>query len=134
MRRRDGTLASRREWRRSIRELGNSLGPTPAAVAASLEALNVRGSPHKPTDCAIARYLRALIGTESSVTGISVSNYSIHVSCTDRRLPITIRLPKPVGEFVRAFDNGCYPELIDPVDRQPSRTAPHARDNEAQDG
>jgi hypothetical protein len=104
---------SRRSLRRSIRQLGESLGTTPGDVAASLVALEVRGSPRNSSECAMARYLRAVIGTETCVSDVSVSDRRVHVTRTQRQPPIMVRLPRPVIKFIRAFDLGGYPELVD---------------------
>jgi hypothetical protein len=103
----------RRSLRRSIRRLTESLGSSPGAVAASLVALQVHGCPRNSAECAIARYLRAVVGTDASVADLSVSDRRVHVARTDRHLPMTVRLPTPITRFIRAFDDGGYPDLID---------------------
>jgi hypothetical protein len=107
----DSATTGRRRLRRSIREFGESLGPTPDAVAAKLRAWGVRGIPKDSKRCAIACCLQAMIGIEEAVTGISVTDRSVHVSSA-HGLPMLIKLPKPVSVFIKAFDTGCYPELL----------------------
>ncbi len=36
------------------------------------------------------------------------------------RVPIIVKLPKPVCAFIRAFDSGCYPELVIDFRRPPA--------------
>lgn len=103
----------RRALRRSVRQLTASLGSSPATVAANLVDLDVHGYPHNSGECAIARYLRAVVGTDISVVDLAVSDRRVHVTRVGRHLPMTVRLPTPVTRFIRAFDGGCYPELID---------------------
>lgn len=102
-----------RHLRRSVREHVQGLGETPAAVAEHLASHRVSGVPGKATDCAVARYLQAVIGAESSVSRVVVMEGSLRVFRYGCHLPIWLRLPRATAAFVRAFDAGCYPELID---------------------
>ena len=105
--------SGRRGLRRSIRQLTESLGSSPDAVAANLVALRAHGTPSNSSECAIARYLRAMVGTEMAVAEVAVSDRRIHVSRANRHLPMTVRLPAAVTKFIRAFDGGGYPELVE---------------------
>jgi hypothetical protein len=105
---------SRRALRSSVREFGESLGSTPAEVASTLADFGVSGTPRSSTGCAIARYLRVIIGTEPGISEIAVSMRSVHISCEGRTFPIIVKLPRPISKFIRAFDCDSYPELIDP--------------------
>ena len=105
-------MTTRRALRRSIEGFSETLGPTAAAVAGTLRQLDVRGTPKDSTQCALARCLWAIVGTESSVIKVAVTDRSIHVKRSPYHLPVIVRLPKPVRTFIRAFDSGCYPELV----------------------
>jgi hypothetical protein len=107
-------VSTRRALRRSIEGFSETLGPTAAAVAGTLRQLDVRGTPKDSTQCALARCLWAIVGSESSVTKVAVTDRSIHVKRSPYHLPVIVRLPKPVRTFIRAFDSGCYPELVGP--------------------
>jgi hypothetical protein len=127
------TIRTRRHLRQSVRQLGESLGATPGLVAANLVALRVMGMPKHSTDCAVARYLGAIVGTERCVKAISVSDRSVHVTLMGGHVPLRVGLPKPVCKFIQGFDSGCYPDLIDltPSPRagqavQSSRLGPNA--------
>jgi len=96
-------VSTRRALRRSIEGFSETLGPTATAVA---------GTPKDSTQCALARCLWAIVGTEGSVTKVAVTERNIHVKRSPGHLPVIVRLPKPVRTFIRAFDNGCYPELV----------------------
>jgi hypothetical protein len=82
-------------------------------VASNLAALRVVGKPKHSTECAIARYLGAIVGAERCVKTISVSDRSVQITLNGRRVPLRVRLPKAVCKFIQAFDSGCYPGLID---------------------
>jgi hypothetical protein len=82
-------------------------------VASNLAAQQVVGKPRHSTDCAIARYLGAIVGTEQSVETVTVSDRCVHLTLTGRRLPLRVRLPRQVCRFIQAFDAGCHPELVD---------------------
>jgi hypothetical protein len=107
------TMRSRRHLRQSVVQLGESLGSTPGQVASNLAALRVVGMPKHSTDCVIARYLGAIVGTEQAVKTISVSDRSVHVKVVAGRLPLRVRLPRPLCRFILDFDSGCYPDLVD---------------------
>jgi hypothetical protein len=112
-------IRDRRDLRHSIRRFSDSLGPTPAAVASKLRSWSVRGTPRDSNGCAIARCLRAIIGAGQSISNIWVTERRVHVKRVDSRFPMIVRLPKPVALFIRAFDTGCYTELL--IDfRQPT--------------
>jgi hypothetical protein len=89
------------------------LGTTPTEVASNLAALHVVGQPGDAANCAIARYMGAIIGTEHYVRAISVFDRSIRVTLLAGYLPVIVRLSRPIAKFVRAFDSGCYPDLVD---------------------
>ena len=104
-------IRDRRDLRHAIRGFGGSLGQTPAAVASRLKSWDVRGTPRDSNGCAIARCLRAIIGADPSVANIWVTDRRVHVKRSGSRVPIIVKLPKPVCSFIRAFDSGCYAEL-----------------------
>jgi hypothetical protein len=93
--------------------LTESLGSSPDAVAANLAALRAHGTPSNSSECAIARYLRAIVGAEMAVADLAVSDRRVHIIRADRHMPMTVRLPAAVTKFIRAFDDGCYPELVE---------------------
>lgn len=137
----DGAMSTRRAVRRSVRNFGQSLGPTPQAVASTLDRWSVRGVPRDPSGCAIARCLQAMLMTEEAIRDVSVGDRTIRVNRRRGRFPIVIRMPKPVWQFVWGFDVGCYPELVEtgylrrctrtpllPVGAQNSSPAEPARD------
>jgi hypothetical protein len=112
--------------------LGESLGTTPKEVASKLAAYGVAGRQGDAANCAIARYMGAIIGTEPGVRAISVFDRSIRVTLTPGHLPVVVRLPRPIAKFVRAFDSGCYPELVAGSDLQAANDPETAKPVEAE--
>lgn len=108
-----GAELSSRQLRRSIRRHVDSMGRSPGQVAGRLAAEGARGLPAEVSECVMARYLQAVIGAEMSVRKVVVKERSIRVFRTGYRLPVYLTLPSAVSKFIRAFDAGCYPELID---------------------
>ncbi len=108
-----GAELTSRQLRRSVRHYIQEIGDSPDAVAGRLNEEGVRGLPGEVSECALARYLQAVVGTEMSVRRVVVKEWSVRVFRTGSRLPSVTLLPGPVARFIRAFDAGCYPELID---------------------
>jgi hypothetical protein len=80
------------------------LGRTPDEVAASLLALDCRGVPARHRSCPVARYLQA-----SGFNGAAVDNRRVEWDDVRR-----VILPTAVSDFVRRFDQGEYPALVEP--------------------
>jgi hypothetical protein len=108
-------VRDRRSLRRSLEELVQGFGTTADGVADSLSALGVRGTPGDVTGCAIARYMQAVVGAEPSVSEVMVSEHKLRVTRKWGRFPITVNLPRAVTAFVRDFDAGSYPQLVEPM-------------------
>lgn len=87
------------------------LGTTAVEVAESLQAAGVTGSRGDPRDCAVARYLGAVVGGERDVAGVSVGRSVLWLSRRGLRPAVRVPLPVPVRHFVAAFDAGAHPEL-----------------------
>ena len=87
------------------------LGSTPDEVAKTLQDGGYRGQRHLCSVCPVAEYLRDVTGREVEVkrdtsalcTGVAPSG--------DMRW-IEIDNPLPIAEFVEAFDNGMWDELV----------------------
>jgi hypothetical protein len=84
----------------------NSLGNHPDQVAAKLQAKGVKGRPHIGCDCALARYL----ASEYPGHSFEVSNVQVEIDGEGRAY-----LPSGCRLFIREFDQGGYPELVDKV-------------------
>ncbi len=109
-----GHTLNRRALRRDIRQLSASLGATPETVASNLMGHDMRGIPRNQTRCPLARYLAIMLRSAGPPFDIFVSDRSVHARRPSGWHSMVVRLPPPVLEFMAAFDNGAYPELIDP--------------------
>jgi hypothetical protein len=90
------------------------LGTSPDEVAGSLLASGVRGVPRDNHSCAVAQYVSAVVGSEPSVRSVTVGPCSMMISLVhpaDNRPAgrLQVQLPKPVRDFVAAFDARRYP-------------------------
>lgn len=99
--------------RHGVRDHVRALGDSPSEVARRLGTHGVRGVPGQASECAIARYLQAVVGSESTVKKVVVMERTLRVRRTGWRPPLVVRMPRGASAFVRAFDAGCYPELVD---------------------
>ncbi len=109
-------MKGNRQLKRQIRELLSGLGGCGSEVAAALGDLGVRAEPRDPRDCAIAVYLRAVVGADHRIRAVAVQRDDVKVLTERARfnLPnvVTVRLPEPVRRFIEAFDEAAYPNLI----------------------
>ena len=78
----------------------------------------IRAVPKNPEGCAIALYLGAVLGADSRMESVAVGSNCLKAS-TKQSTPFSlfhgtmlIPVPKAVGQFIAAFDEGCYPELV----------------------
>jgi hypothetical protein len=102
----------RQTLRRSVDGLVRGLGCDPRAIAGSLDSEGIKGLTGNSNECAIARYLKAVVGSEATVVGVFVTER--HIKVTRRfRSPILLSLPPAARAFVREFDAGGFPTLID---------------------
>jgi hypothetical protein len=119
-------MSDLRQLKRQTRTLLTELGASPDEVFESLNAAGVHGVPKDNRSCAVARYVSALMGSDPRVRAVNVGHCSLLI---DTAAPpefrpngrLLVQLPKPVRQFVAAFDARRYPEMIEerPV---PSRT------------
>jgi hypothetical protein len=107
------------------------LGDSPDEVAESLLINGVHGIPRDNRSCAVARYVSAVVGSEPSVRSVTVGPCSMMISLvrpTDDRPAgrLHVQLPKPVRDFVAAFDARQYPQVTqEPPPRPPVASAAH---------
>lgn len=110
-------VSGRRQLRKQISHLLAGLGADHREVAATLQRAGIRGVPRNPGGCAIALYLGAVLGADSRIHSVTVGTNCLKAS-TLKSTPfyffygtMLLPVPKPVGQFITAFDEGCYPEL-----------------------
>lgn len=83
-----------------------ALGNTPGDVAYTLRQLGITGRKVWSDRCPVANYLRDYAGIERPAVGPT--------TFTDVAGSVRY-LPSAVGQFVRMFDAGVYPDLIAPA-------------------
>src|SRR3974390_3045130 len=82
----------------------SDLGENADDVAASLRNQGVRGQPQDKAQCAIARYLGAVVGAEKRVRNISVGTSELAVSGPHWwSTKLVIEVPSAIQQFIRAF-------------------------------
>ncbi len=106
------------ELKHQAGDLLGGLGSCRTDVAIALRNVGVRGIPKDSQDCAVAVYLRAVLGTDPRVQSFTVGRVAVKLHTSERRQwthrPsfVRVRLPDPVRQFISAFDEGFYPDLI----------------------
>ncbi len=86
----------------AIRKALKALGTTKAAVAGKLKRLGFKGHRCYADECPIANYLKSKgLNIGSGVVPDAIDEYGERVKTT-----------KAVEEFICAFDNGDYPQLV----------------------
>lgn len=105
--------SGRKELNRAVYTLLDDLGRDPNEVAASLKGYGVRGHRGSSTECALARYLSAVIGGDPSIQSIVVRVQSVRVRRGHKwNLGTRVKVPTAVSRFICAFDQGRYPDLL----------------------
>ncbi len=110
-------MGSRRQLKQQIQGLLTDLGPSHRDVATTLQRVGIRGVPKNPEGCAVALYLGAVLGSDSRVQSVAVGSNCLKASTTPSTPfyfhgTMLVPVPKPVGQFIAAFDDGRYPELV----------------------
>lgn len=85
-----------------IRALLRELGDTPKAIATSLRRRRLKGMLGVSNFCPLARYLKAKTGELTTVTEGYVDCDGLH----------NVPMPQPCRDFVEAFDNNEFPDLV----------------------
>lgn len=112
--------SGRKELGRAVYTLLDDLGREPSEVASNLKGYGIRGQRGSSTDCAVARYLSAVVGGDPSIQSIVVRVQSVRIRCGHRwSLGTRVKVPTSVSRFICAFDQGRYPDLLgEPVRRR----------------
>jgi hypothetical protein len=108
-----------RQLKRHTRVLLAGLGDNADEVAEALESAGVVGTPTSNRGCAVALYLSAVMGSDPHVRSVVVGHCSLVINLVqpgDRRPAgrLQVQLPKPVRQFVAAFDARRYPTVVRP--------------------
>lgn len=110
-------MSEHRQLKAQTRALLTGLGTCPDEVAESLRSAGVHGVPRNNRSCAVALYLSVLMGSDPRVRSIKVGHCSLlidTVSSPELRPSgrLQVQLPKPVRQFVAAFDAQNYPAIM----------------------
>lgn len=117
-------MSDLRQLKRQSRALLSELGSSPDEVSESLKAAGVRGVPRSNRSCAIALYLSALMGSDPRVRTVRVGHCAVLIDMAKgpENRPngrLLVQLPKPVRQFVAAFDALEYPMVVRPCPAEP---------------
>jgi hypothetical protein len=82
------------------------LGKTSDKVYQTLKSKGIKGVSCVAWHCPIAHYLESLTGQKMSV-GLRNCGYSGNRGRTD------VELPMPVQLFIRRFDDGLFPDMVE---------------------
>jgi hypothetical protein len=91
----------------TLRDLVHNLGDTPDTIAAALRAGGHVGNRNHATSCPVAQYLAGRFPCSRVGYGV------IQVFIPGKQVPIEITMPMAISLFVRRFDAGEYPDLVD---------------------
>ncbi len=113
-------MSDRRQLKQQTRSLLIGLGTSADEVARSLASAGVNGVPKNNRSCAVALYLNVLMGADMRVGSIKVGHCSLFIemasaSGTRPAGRLQVQLPKPVRQFVAAFDAHTYPAVTRPT-------------------
>lgn len=105
-----------RQLKRQSSALLTGLGSTPDEVAASLQEAGVQGVPKNNRSSAVALYVNVMMGTDARIRSVAVGHCSLLINLVkpaDLRPAgrLLVQLPKPVRQFIAAFDTCHYPEV-----------------------
>jgi hypothetical protein len=111
-------VGANRKLKKQTRSLLFGLGSCRSEVAASLVSFGVRATPKDDSlGDAVAVYLRAVVGTDRRVRAITVQrgHVRLRMARSVRFLPhrpVVVPLTGAIREFISAFDEEFYPELV----------------------
>lgn len=126
--------SGRKDLGRAVYSLLDDLGREPNEVAASLKGYGIRGQRGSSTDCAVARYLGAVVGGDPSVQSIVVRVQSVRLRSGHKwNLGTRVKVPTAVSRFICAFDQGRYPDLLGEPTKRRQVTEPVQRLPQNQD-
>jgi hypothetical protein len=124
-------MSKARDERAALRvqttELLKDLGPTADGVAGRLESAGVKGVPGSGTGCAVARYINAVMASDSRVGPINVNNEAVTIFGRHWwTRPVIVPVPPPVRGFIIRFDREEFRHLTVPpgTRRNPAATQP----------
>jgi len=100
------------EKRQEVQRQLYFLGKNYLEVAARLNELGIKGRRRTAQACPIACFLKKLGCGDLSVGTRRASFYEEPLRCSGRP-PTVIDFEDPIEEFISAFDDGIFPELVE---------------------
>jgi hypothetical protein len=97
--------------REQVTRLFNELGTTADEVAVNLNTKGIKGIPNVGCSCPISNYLAACLHERIHATKYQLLPIDPVTKNADWR-SWQIQLPDAVVQFIRNFDRGLYPEMI----------------------
>ncbi len=106
-----------RQLKKQTGALLADLGDSADEVAESLWTAGVNGVRQNNRSCAVALYMHALMGSDPRIRSVAVGHCALQISVAapPEFRPagrLLVQLPKPVRQFVAAFDAGQYPMMV----------------------
>jgi hypothetical protein len=98
--------------RQAVVGLIDGLGPTPDDIAGNLAEQGVRGIPGNKEGCALACFLRAVVGADPAAVDVAVQRRTVVIRTSRWHPSLRIPLPTQAKVFVDAFDARFYPSLV----------------------
>ena len=95
---------------RQVGGLLEGLGSSGQEVAQTLVDQGVRGNPGDVGQCALAVYLRAVLGADPRVRSVAVTDRWVNIG-TAWRTHLVVE-PPAVRTFIHLFDAGRFPQLV----------------------
>ena len=84
-----------------------ALGDDCDQVAQALAEKDIKGVRGNAKCCPLANYVRTIEGS-----GTTIAVTATHCVLSDIVPTVSVPLPFPCSEFARAFDSGCYEDLV----------------------
>jgi hypothetical protein len=105
-----------RQLKKQIQDLLVGLGSCRFEVAQALHDLGVRAVPKDPCECAVAIYLKAVLNADLRIASLVVESRDVKVRIEGSKWfhfhIATVALPQPIRQFIVAFDEAVYPDLL----------------------
>jgi segregation and condensation protein B len=101
---------------KQVKEKTLELGPNPEAMAAKLRELGFKGTMGDPTSCVLGRYYADAFPDELvSVSGLTITIDGCDFRPFETAIDADTILPEHVFDFISLFDDGKFPDLVDPT-------------------
>jgi hypothetical protein len=104
-------LRSASRLRRDVERFIGELGANSREISTRLLRDGIRGTPKNTLDCVVARYLGAVLASDSRIVSVDVSTARIFIRRV-RRGNVSVPIPDALRKFIDLFDEGRFPGLV----------------------